>query len=148
MKQRKIPAIARGVQSRRRLRNVLADDRGIADLLVTETKLVMGKADGFRIVRELCLAQGAAEESDCARLIALGERDAAVDAPKRGKKRWRQIVALGWTAQSRHGLDHVVGKQPRLGKRATQADLILVFEAGGLERLRQHGDCVGMLTAF
>ena len=42
-----IAAVAGGMQRRRRLRDVLADDGGVADLFVAEPKLVMGQPDRF-----------------------------------------------------------------------------------------------------
>ena len=50
MDQRQVAAVAGGVQRRGRLRDVLADDRGVADVAVAQPELVVGEADGARVV--------------------------------------------------------------------------------------------------
>jgi hypothetical protein len=92
VEQREIAPVAGGVQRRRRLGDVLADDGGVADLLVAEPELVVREADGS----ESCassLAKRAAEQRDRARLVALRKRDASVQRARGGEERGRQIVA-------------------------------------------------------
>ena len=150
VEQREIAAVARGMQRRRRLRDVLADDRRVADLLVAEPELVVREADGFGIVRQLGLAQRAAEQRDRARLVALGKRDAAMQPPERREERGRKIVArrIGRPSKRRGRLRDVVAHQPGLGERASEADFVFVLEPGGLQRLREHADRVGMPAAL
>ena len=64
MELRKISPVAGSVQSRRRLGNMLANNRNIADLLVAEAQLVVGEANGLGIVRLLGVTQGSAEQGD------------------------------------------------------------------------------------
>ena len=149
VEQREIPAIARGVEGGRRLGDVLANDGGVADLLVAEAQLVVGQADGLGIVRELGLTQRAAEQRDGARLVASGERNAAVEAPERGKEGGGKVVArIRRPSQRRRRLRHIVAQQPGFRQRAAQADFVFALEAGGFQRLREHADRVGMLAAF
>ena len=62
---------------------MLANDPRIADLLVTERELVVGQANGSRIVRELGMFQGAGMQRDCPRLLTPGMSDTAVQSPQR-----------------------------------------------------------------
>src|ERR1700687_4581467 len=55
--EREIATVARRMKGRRRFGNVLADDSGIADLLVAEPELVMCQTNCFGIMRELGLAK-------------------------------------------------------------------------------------------
>ncbi len=57
--EREVTAIACGVQRRRGLGEMLADDARIADLLVAERELVVRQADRSRVVRELGMLQRA-----------------------------------------------------------------------------------------
>src|SRR5712691_3769203 len=130
MDEREIPTIAGGMKSRRRLGDMLADDRRIANLLVTVPELVMREPDGFRIVRELGLTKRPAEQRDGPRLIAFRKGNTSMQAPERGEQRGRKHVArgIGGTAERGGGLRDFVGKQPSFGERATQGDLVLAFE--------------------
>ena len=47
MEEREVSAVARGMQRGRGFRDVLADDRRIADLFIAVSELVVRKADGF-----------------------------------------------------------------------------------------------------
>ena len=85
MHHREVPPIAGGVERRRGLRDVLADDGRVADLPVAEAELVVGEADGARIVRALGRLQGFGEERDAARRFAAGGGQAAVHAPEVGQ---------------------------------------------------------------
>ena len=80
--ERQMAAIARRVKGRRRLGDVLADDGDVADLPIAVAELVMGEADGARIVRQFGLLQRAAVERDRARLIAARRREAAMQPPQ------------------------------------------------------------------
>ena len=81
--QREVPAIAGGVQRGRGLRDVLADDRDVADLAIALAELVVGEADAARVVRGLRVLQRAPVQRDGARLIAARRRQAAVQPPQR-----------------------------------------------------------------
>ena len=63
--EREVAAVAGRVQRRRRLRDVLADDRRVADVAVAEAELVVGEADRARVVRALRLLQRAARAGRC-----------------------------------------------------------------------------------
>ena len=84
-----VAPIAGGVQRRRGLRDVLADDRRVADLLVAEPELVVREADRLGVVRLLRVPQRAAEQRDGARLVAFRKRDAAVKPPECREQRRR-----------------------------------------------------------
>ena len=86
-----MPPVAGGVQRRRGLGDVLADDRGVADLPVAVAELVVGEADGARIVRQLRLLQRAAVQRDGARLFAARKRDASVQPPQRREPARRHV---------------------------------------------------------
>ena len=150
VEERQIPPIARGMQRGRGLGDVLANDRRVAHLLVTESQLIMREADGLGVVRKLGLAKRPADQRDGARLVALGERNAAVPAPARGEQRRRKVVArgIGRTSQCGRRLRDIVGLQPGLGERAPQADFVVALEAGHLERLREHANHFGVLAAL
>ncbi len=96
------------------------------------------------------MAQRAAEQRDRARLVAFGKRDAAVQPPQCREQRGRKIVArrVGRPAERRGRLRDVVGHQPGLGERASQADFVFVLDAGRLQRLREDADRVGMAAAL
>ena len=83
--EREVAPIAGGVQRRGRLGDVLAHDRDVADLAVALAELVVGEADGARVVRDLGLLQRAAVQRDGARLIAARRREAAVQPPERAR---------------------------------------------------------------
>ena len=111
-------AVAGGVQRGRRLGDVLADDRDVADLAVALSELVVGEADGARFVRGLGLLQRAAVHGDRARLIAAGRGEPAVQAPQRRQAARRDGVAerVGRTAERGRRLIEVVLQQPRFGE--------------------------------
>ena len=70
MDEREVSPIASCVEGRCSFGQMLADDSGITDLLVTERKLIMRKANGARIVRQLRMLQRTRMEGDGARLLA------------------------------------------------------------------------------
>ena len=53
MDERQVPAIAGGVERRGRFGQVVANDAGVADLLVAERELVVGEPDRPRVVGQL-----------------------------------------------------------------------------------------------
>ena len=150
MEERQVPPIARGMERGRGFGDVLANDRGVANLFVTEPELIVGEADGLGVVRKLGLTKRPADERDGALLIALGKRDAAVHAPAGREQRWRKIVPgrIGLASQRRRRLCDIVGLQPGVGERAAQADLVVALEAGRFERLRERANHFGVLAAL
>ena len=116
---REVPAVARRVQRRRRLRDVLADDRRVADLPVAEAELVVGEADRARVVRALRLLQRAGQERDAARRLAARDRQLAVQPPElRQPGRVEPLALFGRIAQRFGRLTDVVLQEPGLGQRA------------------------------
>ena len=83
MHEREMTTIAGGVERRRGLRDVLADDGGVADLAVALAELVVREADGARIVRGFGVLQRAAVVRDRARLVAARGGQASVQPPER-----------------------------------------------------------------
>ena len=93
--------ITRRVQRRGGLRDVLADDGGVADVAVAEAELVVGEADRARVVRPLRLLQRAGEERDAARRFTLGDRQLAVQAPQlREPGRVQPLALVGRIARA------------------------------------------------
>ena len=150
MEQREIAAIARGVKRRRCFGDVLAHDRGVADLAIAEGELVVGQTDGFGIVGLLGVTKRSSEQRDRARLVPFRERDSPMKPPKRGKQSGREIFArrVGRASESGRRLRDVIAHQPRFGECASQTDLILVFEPGGFQRLGEHGDRIGVTATL
>ena len=72
MNQRQTAAVPGGVERRGCLRDVLADDREVADPAVALAELVVRQADRPRVVRDLRLLERASVEADGPRLIAVG----------------------------------------------------------------------------
>ena len=86
-------AIAGGVERRGCFANVLADDRGVADLGVAERQLVVGEAHRPRVVCGLRVLEGASVEGNRARLFRPGVGDAAVQTPEGREHHVRHDVA-------------------------------------------------------
>ena len=121
--QREVAPIAGGVQRRGRLRDVLADDGGVADVAVAETELVVGEADGARVVGALGLLERAAEERDAARRLAARDRQPAVQPPELGQPRRIEPLALfGRIAERLGRLADVVLLKPGLGQGASDLE--------------------------
>ena len=148
--QREVAPIAGGVQRRGGLRDVLADDGHVADLPVAEPELVVGEADGARVVRALRLLQRLGEERDAARRLAARDGQAAVQPPElREPGRVQPLAPLRRTAQRLGRLPHVVLQQPRFGERAANLDLLVAAAAPGcLQRANQQGGRLGAVPAF
>jgi hypothetical protein len=81
MHERKVPSIARRVERRRRLGEMLAYDSGVADLFVAVRELVMGEPDRPRVMGKLGVLQGSRVQRDGSRLLTSGERNPAVKTP-------------------------------------------------------------------
>src|SRR4029434_8409138 len=99
-------------------------DSRVADLLVTERELVMRKADGARIVRQLGMFQRTCMKGDGARLLSARVRDAAMQSPQCGEQRITDRFAqrIWWTSNRRRSLCEVVLKQPGFGERSANGD--------------------------
>ena len=87
MDERQMPAVPGCVEGRRRLGEVVAYDSRVADLLVAERQLVVGKADGPGVMRTFGVFQGSGVERDRSRLLTTRERHAAVEPPERRQPR-------------------------------------------------------------
>ncbi len=122
MHERQVPTIAGGVQRVGRRRQVLADDAGVADLLVAERQLVVGQADGARVVGELGVLEGTRVEGDGARLLAAREGDAAVQPPQRRELAVADRLAegVGGTPEQAGRLGEIVEQQVRVGRAARE----------------------------
>ena len=148
--EREVPPIAGGVQRRGRFGDVLADDRGVADLAVALAELVVGEADGARVVRGLGVLQRAAVERDGARLIAARRGEAAVQPPERRQPAGGNRVAegVGRPAERRRRLIEVVLQQPRLGERRADGELVFARQRRRAQRGRQQLRGFGAAAAF
>ena len=135
MHHRQMPAIADGVQSRRRLRQVLADDRRVANLPVTEAELEVGEADRPRIVGTLGRLEGSGKKGDPARGLATRRRQPAVHPPKIGRpRRVESFPRFGRAPERLDGLADVILQQPGVRQGAAKLDLLLTPKAWLLER--------------
>ena len=85
------------------------------------------------VVRELGVLERARVQSDRARLFASRERDAAVKPPECGETCVGDLFAQGVrrTAERRGCLSQIVLKQPGLGQRGSDAQLVLAAERAG-----------------
>ena len=95
MHERQVTPVARGVQGRRRLGDVLANDGEVADLSVALSQLVAGEPDGAGVVGDLCVLERPGLERDGTRLVATGRRETSVQAPERREPRRGNRVAEG-----------------------------------------------------
>jgi hypothetical protein len=77
-----VPLVARGVQRGGRLRDVLTDNRHVADLAVALTEIEVGQADGARVVGDLGLLERAVVQRDRPRLFAACKRHSTVQTPQ------------------------------------------------------------------
>src|SRR5262249_29357750 len=137
--QRQAALITRRVQRRRRLRDVLADDRRVPDVPVAETQLVVRQSDGARVVGALGLFQRAAEERDGTRRLAFRNREACVKAPQvRQPKRVQPLALFRRIAKRVRGLAHLVLLEPGFGERTPDLHHFVTGEAGLLERTGQE----------
>jgi hypothetical protein len=95
------------------------------------------------------MPQARPSKRDGAGLIALGETRCVREAA-----RWRQSAEAESSRRDRAAcrespcLRHVVAHQPGFGERTSQAQLVFLLEPVRLQRLREHGDRVGMPAAF
>ncbi len=105
---------------------MLAHDRHLADLPVAQPELVVGEADGARVVRALRLFQGLGKEGDAAGRLAPRHRQPAVHAPEvREPGRIQPLAPLRRGAQRVGRLPDVVLEQPRLGQGTSDLDLLV-----------------------
>ena len=137
MHQREMAAIAGRVKRRRGLRDVLTDDRDIADLAIALAQLVVSEADRARVVSGFRLLQRAAVQGDGARLIAARRRQAAVQTPERGEVAGRDRVAetVRRAAQGGSGLIEIILQQTRFGQRGADRQ----FGVARQRRRAKHG---------
>lgn len=137
--------IAGRVQRRRSFGQMLADDSGITDLLVTERKLIMRKANGARIVRQFGMLQRAGMEGDGARLLTARIGDAAMQSPQGGEQRItnRLTQRVGWTSKSSRSLCEIILEQPCFSERRANGDFVLSRQRAGTQHRRKELNCVG-----
>jgi hypothetical protein len=73
-----VTQVAGGMEGRRGLRDVLPDNGAVADLAITKPKLVVGEADGARIMGALCLFEGAGKKRNASRGLAVRDGQPAM----------------------------------------------------------------------
>src|SRR5262245_14211313 len=123
MDERKIAAVARGMESRRRLGDVIADDRGVADLAIAAPELVVSEADGAGIMGSLGGLERLAEERNAARRLPAGDCELALEPPEfRQTRRMEPLPLFRRIAQDVGRLADVVLLKPRLGQRGAQLE--------------------------
>ncbi len=142
-----VAAIARRVQGRRRLRDVLADDDGVADVPVAEAELVMSQADGARVVRALRLLEGAAEERDAAGRLPARDGQLAVQAPElRQAGRMQALPLFRGIAERLSGLADVVLLEPCLRQRGADLEGLVAGQLRLLLGAHQQRRGVGAVS--
>ena len=147
MDHREVPFVARGVKRRRGLRDVVPDDRGVADLPIAQTELVVGKPDRQRVVGALGLAHGFGQEGNSARRLAAGRREPAVHAPQMGEVgRIEPFVRFRRGTERLRRLPDIVLKQPGFGERAANLDLVRAWQPGSLQEPDEEGCRLSSLT--
>ena len=134
-------SITRRMQRRRRFSQMFANDTGVADLLVAERELVVGKPDCTRFMSELGMFERARVKRDGARLLAARERDTAVQPPQRRQARVRDAVLQRiWRSPQRaRRLSEIVLQQPGLSERTANQKLVLTIERLRAEEWLEQG---------
>ena len=150
MHEREVAAVAGSMQRRRRFGDVLADNRDVADLAVGLAELVVGEADGARIMRGVGGLQRAAVQRDRARLIAARPGETAVQPPERGQPSGRNRFAEGVGRPAERGgrLIEIVLQQPCFGEHGPHGQLLVARQRGGANRRREHLRGLGTVAAF
>ena len=148
--EREMTAIAGGVQRGGRLRDVLADDGGVADLPVALPELVVREPDAARIVRGFRLLQRAAVHRDRARLIAARRGEASVQPPQRRQAARRHGVAegVGRPAERVRRLIQIVLQQRRFGEHRAERELLVAVQRRRAQRRREHLRRLGAAAAL
>ena len=129
--QREVAPIAGGVQRRGGLRDVLADDGGVADLAVAVPELVVGEADGARVVGALGLLQRPWSRKAMPR-DGSPRADASRPCSRQSCGQARRIEPLarfGRAAERLGRLADVVLQQPGFGERAADLDLFVAGQS-------------------
>jgi len=124
-----VTSIASGMEGRGRLGDVFANDRHVADMAIAETELVVGKADGSRVVGPFRLPQRFGEKCDAAGGFTAGDCEPAVHPPQLRKTgRIESLSSFGRLPKRLSCATHVVLKQPRFGKGAPDLDLLVAVQ--------------------
>jgi len=130
MNHREVTSIASGMEGRGRLGDVLANDRHVADVAVAEPELVVGKADGSRVVRPFRLSQRLGQKRDPAGGFTACHREPAVHPPQiRKTRRIEPLSSFGRLPKRLRCTTHIVLKEPRFGKGAPDLDLLVAVQA-------------------
>ena len=130
MNHREVPTVACRMESRRRLGDVLANNRHVADVAITEAQFVVREADGARIMRAFGLPQCLGEKRDAAGGLAARNRQAAVDAPQIGQARGVEALStFGRLTKRLRGLTNVVLQEPRFRQGAADLNLLIAVQA-------------------
>jgi len=144
--QREMTQVAGRVQRGRRLRDVIADDRAVADLAVAEPELIVGETDGAGIVRAFSLFQRAGEEGDASGRLAPCDRELAVQPPQLRQAGRVQPLAFRWMAERLGGLPEVVLEQPRFRQRTAELERLVTAEAWRLQNANEQRRGVCSMT--
>ena len=150
MHERQVAAFAGRMERGRGLGQVLADDAGVADLLVAVGELIVGEADGARVMGELRVLERTRVQRDRSRLLAAGKRDPAVQAPERGQRRVGDRLAnrVGRSSEGGRGLREVVLQQPCFRQRGANGQFVVASERSGAQERRQQLRSFGAAPAF
>lgn len=149
MHHREMTTITRGVKGGSRPRDVLANNRGITNLAITETELIMREADRARIVSALGLFEGARQKGDAAGWFAPGDRHSTVHSPKVRQTSRIEPLTLVWrTTQRLRSLPKVVLEEPRLRESATNLDLVVSTERRIFESPNEKGSRLWAASLF
>jgi hypothetical protein len=131
---RQLTPIAGGMERGGRLRQVLADDGGVADVVVADGELVMHESDGAGLVRAFGRCKGLAEQGDAARRFTACSRKPAVHSPDVGETRRLQAFARFRRPTEGFGrLPDVILEEVGLGQRASDLNLLVTGQPGAAE---------------
>jgi hypothetical protein len=130
MNHREVPTVAGSMECGCRLGDVLANNRHVANVAITQAQFVVGKADGARIMRALGLPQCLGEERDAAGGFTSRDRQSAVDPPQIGQAGWVEALSsFGRLTKRLRGLTNVVLQEPRFREGASDLNLLVAVQA-------------------
>src|SRR5262245_50435837 len=129
---------------------MFANDGNVADFAVALAELVMCETDGAGVVSRLGLLEGAAMKRNRPGLIPSRGREPTVKTPERRELTGRDSIAecIRRTTECRRSLIEVVLKQPGLGERRADRQLVVAGQGRRTECRRQQLRGLGAATAL
>ena len=121
-----VPAVPRSMQGGCGFRDVLTNDRDVANLAITVPELVVGKADGPGVVGDFRVFQRAPVQGDGAGLVAARGSQTSMQPPQRRQPSRRNGFAqsIGGAAEDHCRLIQIVLQQPCFGEHRSERQLV------------------------